>query len=890
MRSAEIHRRFLDFFAARGHTVVPSATLPCPDQTLLFVNAGMVPFKPYFLGEATAPYRRATSIQKCLRTVDIDLVGTTSRHLTFFQMAGNFSFGDYFKERAIPLAWELLTSATLDGGFGFDPDRLWVTVYAEDDEAYRVWTSVVGLDAERVQRRGKADNYWDMGVPGPCGPCSEIYFDRGPAHGAEGGPIVDEERYLEVWNLVFMQHMRGPGPGKDYPILGELPARNIDTGMGVERMAVILQGVSNVFETDVLRPLLDLAVEATGTSYGSGASADIRLRVVAEHARSAAMLIGDGVIPSNEGAGYVLRRLLRRLVRSARLLGASEPVAAALLRRALAAMAESYPQLAASADRVGEVARAEEESFLATLRTGTTHFERSVAAARSSGESELSGEAAFALHDTYGFPIEVTLEMAREAGLAVDEAGFRRLMSEQRARAKADAAARKSGQVDLATYRAARALAGASSFTGYTTVREAATVTALLRGGELAQAAVEGEEVEVVLDRSPFYAEGGGQLADLGSISFDGAELEVLDVQRPIPDLIVHRARVRRGEIRRSVQVQAEVDVERRRAVSRSHTATHLLHRAIRAALGEQAAQAGSLNAPGRLRFDFTSPAGVPPSVLADVEAEVNAMLAADLPVRAFVTSQEEALRIGALALFGEKYGERVRVVEVGDYARELCGGTHARRSGQVGLVKVLGESSIGAGVRRVEALVGLDAFAYLAREHVLLTSLSETLKARPEELPERLGELTERLRRAERELERLRAAALLAAAPGLAAAATDVFGVAVLTQDVAAGTSGEDLRRLALEVRARLDPTRPAVVALGSVVEDRALLVVAVNDIGRQWGLRAGALVAEAAAALGGRGGGRDELAQGGGSQPQALGQALATVRDAVGRRVTGG
>ena len=891
MRSAEIHRRFLGFFEARGHTVVPSAPLPTPDPTLLFINAGMAPFKSYFLGEAKAPYPRASSIQKCLRTVDIEVVGTTARHLTFFQMAGNFSFGDYFKARAIPLAWELLTSSTTDGGFGFDPDRLWATVYLDDDEAYQLWTKVVGLPEDRVQRRGREDNYWDMGVPGPCGPDSEIYFDRGPQYGPDGGPVVDEERFLEIWNLVFMQYLRGPGPGKDYELLGDLPARNIDTGMGLERMASVLQGVETVFDTDLLRPMLDLAGELTGSRYGADPQADVRLRVVAEHSRAAAMLIGDGVNPSNEAGGYVLRRLLRRMVRSARLLGAGDPVSGPLIGAAVQAMGESYPELAADGDRIRGVAVAEEESFLDTLRTGTTHFERSVAELRSSGGSTLSGEAAFTLHDTYGFPVDLTLEMAREAGLSVDEEGFRRLMAEQRARAKADAAARKTGQVDLGAYRQAREAAGTGEFTGYTTTAGEATITALLSGGVLVPAAVAGEEVEVVLDRTPFYAEGGGQLADEGRIELaGGAVLEVVDVQRPLPDLVVHRAVVRAGEVPVGANVHAEVDVERRRSVSRSHTATHLIHQAIRRALGEQASQAGSLNAPGRLRFDFHSAGGVPVSVLADVEEEVNSILGEDLPVRAFLTSQEEALRIGALALFGEKYGEEVRVVEVGDYARELCGGTHALRSGQLGVVKLLGESSIGAGVRRIEALVGLDAFRHLAREHVLVSQLAETMRARPEELTERVSDLVNRLRVAEKELERLRAGALLAAAPEFAAAAQDVHGVAVVARAAPEGTSGDELRRLALEVRGRIDSGRPAVVALAAPAAGRATLVVAVNDIGREWGLAAGKLVAEAASVLGGRGGGRDDVAQGGGTQPESIPAALDAVRDAVGRLVTSG
>jgi alanyl-tRNA synthetase len=889
MRSAEINRRFLLFFQQHGHTLVASAPLTAADPSLLFVNAGMVPFKPFFLGEQQPPYRRAASIQKCVRTVDIEVVGTTSRHTTFFPMAGNFSFGDYFKETAIPLAWRLLTGGLDEGGYGFDPQRLWATVYHDDDEAYDLWTGAVGLPPDRVQRRGKEDNFWDMGLPGPCGPCSEIYYDRHPEAGPGGGPAADEERYLEVWNLVFMQYERGEGPGKGYPILGDLPGRNIDTGMGVERMAVLLQDVDNVFETDALRPVLDRASELTSSRYGREPLADVRLRVVADHIRTATMLIGDGVVPGNEGQGYVLRRLLRRVVRTARLLGAGEQVLGPLVARVRDTMAPSYPELDEQFDRIQSVAVAEEEAFLGTLRTGTAHFQRAVDEARAAGRSRLSGDAAFALHDTYGFPIELTLEMARDAGFTVDEAGFRRLMSEQRDRAKADARSRKE-HADVSVYRGVRERAGPSEFIGYDRTADEAIVRGLVADGEPAGSAGAGREVEVVLDRTPFYAEAGGQLADEGTIILSGAELEVVDVQRPLPDLVVHRAVVRAGEVRVGAAGYAQVDVERRRAISRAHTATHLIHQAVRGRLGETAAQAGSLNAPGRLRFDFTVPGGVPAGVLDEVEDEVNRVLIEDLPVRAFVTSQAEASRIGALALFGEKYGDEVRVVEVGDYARELCGGTHALASGQLGLVKLLGESSIGAGVRRLEALVGLDAFRYLAREHLLVGELAAALHARPEELADRVGSTLDRLRAAEKELEQLRAGALLAVAPQVAGAAGDVGGVAVAAHEAPAGTGADELRQLALEVRGRLDPGRPAVVVVAAPSDGRAALVVAVNEAGRRLGLAAGRLVAEGAAALGGRGGGRDELAQGGGTRPEAVGAAIAAVRRAVaGRREEG-
>src|SRR4051794_6427095 len=893
MRSAEIRERFLRFFEERGHTVVPSASVVADDPTLLLVNAGMVQFKPYFLGDAPAPYARATSVQKCVRTPDIDVVGTTTRHNTFFQMAGNFSFGDYFKEGAITLAWELLTSSVEAGGYGFDGERLWATVYEDDDEALEIWTRVVGLPEERVQRRGVEDNYWHMGVPGPGGPCSEIYFDRGPEHGRSGGPVVDEERYLEVWNLVFMQYDLTAVRSKvDFDISGELPAKNIDTGMGVERMAVLLQGVDNVYETDLLRPLLDLGGEISGVRYGDSEAGDVRLRVVADHTRTATMLIADGVIPGNEGRGYVLRRLLRRVIRNLRILGADRPAITELVGRTCEVMGASYSELVTDRVRIEAVAAQEEESFLSTLRTGSTLFDRIVTETRQQGTTTLPGDQAFALHDTYGFPIDLTIEMANEQGLQVDEDGFRRLMEEQRLRAKTHAQERKTGHVDVSVYRALLDASGPTTFTGYNEIEADGTLRGLLVEGIAVDVASEGADVEITLDRTPFYAEAGGQLADHGTLTLaNGAVVQVYDAQKPpgITDLTVHRGRVVQGEVRVGSILLSQVDIERRKAVSRAHTATHLVHQAIRRALGDQAAQAGSLNDAGRFRFDFSSPGAVPASVLADVEAEINAILLDDLPVRAFVTTQDEARRLGAIALFNEKYGEAVRVVEVGDYARELCGGTHAARSAQLGLVKLLGEASIGAGVRRVEGLVGADAYGFLAREHVLVSQLTDALKARPDELVERVTGVVARVRELEKELERLRAASVLEQAGEIATAATEEYGVAVVTHRAPDGASGDDLRKLALDVRGRLGD-RPAVVAIASVTDGRPVVVTAVNDRGREWGLAAGDLVRIAAQTLGGGGGGRDDVAQGGGTNAAAMDDALSAVRHRVGQRVTGG
>jgi alanyl-tRNA synthetase len=889
MESAEIARRFLSFFEQRGHTVVPSASLIAEDPTLLLVNAGMVPFKPYFLGQRQPPFKRATSAQKCVRTPDIDEVGKTTRHGTFFQMLGNFSFGDYFKELAIPFAWELLTGPESGGGFGFPEGRLWVTVYTDDDEAARIWHDQVGVPEDRIQRRGLADNYWHMGVPGPGGPCSEIYYDRGPEYGREGGPVVDEDRYLEVWNLVFMQEQLSAVRSKvDFDVAGELPSRNIDTGMGLERMAALLQGVDNIYEIDTMWKVLDRAAELTEQKYGREHRSDVSLRVVADHVRTAVMLVADGVVPSNEGRGYVLRRILRRSVRNLRLLsGAQRGGAGGSLSRggsdehylhelasvAISALGDQYPDLRRDAPHIHTVIDAEETAFLGTLRTGTAIFDAAVEETRRRGAATIRGGQAFQLHDTYGFPIDLTLEMAAEQGLEVDESEFRRLMNEQRQRAKADAAGKKTGNADISAFAHILDTSGRVVFTGYDEIAGDATVTGLLMNGASVPSAGAGAEVDVVLDRTPFYAEGGGQLADAGLITSagsgagDGARIEVLDVQAPVAGLIVHRSRVTAGEIVVGDQVHAEIDIERRRAVSRSHTATHLVHRAFRGALGESAAQAGSENAPGRFRFDFTAMGAVPPAVLKDAEDEVNQVLVNDLEVRAFHTSLDEARSMGALALFGEKYGDQVRVVEVGDYSRELCGGTHVARSGNLGLVKILGESSIGSGVRRVEALVGIDAFRFLARESALVGQLSEQLKARREELPERISSLVTRLRDAERDLQRLQSAALLGNAGELASGAEDVAGASYVAYQVPDGTSADGIRKVALDVRGRLDPDRPGVVVVAGVPADRPTVVVALNDAARAAGLKAGQLVLTATGVLGGRGGGKDDVAQGGGA-----------------------
>ena len=888
MESAEIRSRWLRFFESDNrqgltHTVVPSASLIADDPNLLLVNAGMVPFKPYFLGEVTPPYKRATSVQKCVRTLDIDEVGKTTRHASFFQMCGNFSFGDYFKEGAIALAWELLTRPIADGGYGFPEEKLWVTVYLDDDEAADIWHKQIGVPKERIQRRDMADNFWSMGVPGPCGPCSEIYYDRGPAYGVEGGPIADENRYLEVWNLVFMQNERGAGGGKDgYPILGELPAKSIDTGLGLERTAALLQGVENIYEIDTTIQILNLASELTGVKYGSSEKSDVSLRVIADHARTSAMLIGDGVTPGNEGRGYVLRRMMRRTIRNMRLLGSMDPIMSELTVAAVGAMGPQYPELVSDKNRILAVSASEEESFLQTLKSGTQIFDVSSAALKKSKSSVLPGEDVFKLHDTYGFPFDLTLEMAREEGLSVDEDGFRRLMKEQKDRAKADAKSKKSGHTDVSVYRSIADKSGKTEFLGYTNISSDSKLTGILVDGVGVSSAAEGDDVEIILNRTPFYAEGGGQLADGGRITLSsGAVIEIDDVQSPVPGVSVHRGRVLSGNVEVGSDALAEIDSERRSAISRAHTATHMLHKAFREILGETATQAGSENSPGRFRFDFPATGAVSASVLDDVESRVNTLLLDNLEVVAESMSQAQAKEIGAMALFGEKYGDVVRVVSVGDWARELCGGTHVERSGQLGVVKLLGESSIGAGVRRVEALVGVDAYKFLAREHILLNSLTDLIKgSRAEELPERISELLNKMKEIEKELTAVRSAQALSQVGDLAKSATTINGHTFIGSVMSDGVSGDDLRKIAIDLRSA---NSNSVVALLSNNDGKPVLVVAVSDQSRAAGVKAGALVKIGSTVLGGGGGGKDDFAQGGGTDSSKSLDAIAAISQSL-------
>lgn len=879
MQTAEIRRRWLQFFGDRGHTVVPSASLVSDDPSLLFTVAGMVPFIPYLTGLVPSPYPRATSVQKCIRTNDIEEVGKTPRHGTFFQMNGNFSFGDYFKEQAIQYAWELLTTPEPDGGLGFSPDDLWVTVYEDDDEAIAFWKAHSSLPDERIQRLGKDTNYWSTGQPGPAGPCSEIFFDRGPAYGIDGGPATDDDRYVEIWNLVFMQYQIQNVRSKvDFDITGDLPNQNIDTGMGLERVAFIKQGVDNMYEIDQVRPVLDRAAAISGREYGAVHEDDVRMRVIADHVRSSLMLVADGVTPSNEGRGYILRRLLRRTVRAMRLLGVEGATFPELFPASRDAMQGAYPEVAEQYDRIARIVYAEEETFLRTLAQGTTILDVAVERAKQDGAPSIGGDTAFLLHDTFGFPIDLTMEMAEEAGVQVDRGAFETLMSEQRARAKADAKSKKTALADLSVYSAFRA-AGETVFLGYDALEAESAVLGIIVDGVSVDRAVVGDIAEVILGETSLYAESGGQDADQGSIVGNGFDLEVLDVQRPVAGLWSHTVQVRSGEVGVGDAATTVVDAEYRRGATQAHSATHLVNAALRDVLGPEALQAGSYNKSGYMRLDFSWSQPVSGATRSEIEEVVNAAIRSDLAVQTRVLPLDEAKALGAQALFGEKYGAEVRMVDIGGpWSRELCGGTHVATSAQVGLVNLVGESSVGSTNRRVEALVGLEGFRDLAVERTIVSQLSSALKAPREDLPTRVQGLMEDLRTAQKRIAEFESANLQQRVPTIARQASTVGTTTVVAEAVDGLQSGDDLRSLATGVRGQLGDGA-AVVVLGSVIGGKPVVIVATNDAARAAGVQAGPLAKEAAGVLGGGGGGKPDLAQGGGTDAAALPAALRAV-----------
>ncbi|PZE62196.1 alanine--tRNA ligase [Curtobacterium sp. MCPF17_047] len=883
MQTAEIRRRWLQFFGDRGHTVVPSASLVSDDPSLLFTVAGMVPFIPYLTGLIPAPYPRATSVQKCIRTNDIEEVGKTPRHGTFFQMNGNFSFGDYFKEQAIQYAWEFLTDPESDGGLGFSADDLWVTVYEEDDEAIDFWKRHSTLPDDRIQRLGKDTNYWSTGQPGPAGPCSEIFFDRGPAYGVDGGPATDDDRYVEIWNLVFMQYQIADVRSKyDFEITGELPNKNIDTGMGLERVAFIKQGVDNMYEIDQVRPVLDKAAEVSGRRYGADHEDDVRMRVIADHVRSALMLITDGVSPSNEGRGYILRRLLRRTVRAMRLLGVEGATFPQLFPASRDAMRDAYPEVGEQYDRIARIAYAEEETFLRTLAQGTTILDVAVDRAKQDGRPSIGGDTAFLLHDTFGFPIDLTMEMAEEAGVHVDRSAFETLMSEQRSRAKADAKSKKTALADLSVYSAFRA-AGETVFLGYDALQAESRVLGLIVDGRSVDRAVVGDIAEVILGETSLYAESGGQDADQGAIVGNGFDLEVLDVQRPVPGLWSHTVQVRSGEVGVGDPATTLVDAEYRRGATQAHSATHLVNAALRDVLGPEALQAGSYNKAGYMRLDFSWSQPVSLETRSEIEEVVNTAIRSDLEVSTRILPIDDAKALGAQALFGEKYGAEVRMVDIGGpWSRELCGGIHVASSAQVGLVNLVGESSVGSTNRRVEALVGLEGFRELAVERTIVSQLSSALKAPRDDLPGRVQSLLEDLKTAQKRIAEFESANLQQRVPAIARTAERVGAVALVAQVVDGLSSGDDLRALATGVRGQLG-SDAAVVVLGAVVGGKPVVIVATNDAARSAGVQAGPLAKEAAGVLGGGGGGKPDLAQGGGTDASALPAALRAVSDRI-------
>ncbi len=883
MRTAEIRRRWLDFFASKDHEIVPSASLISEDPTLMFTVAGMVPFIPYMTGLVPAPYKRATSVQKCVRTLDIEEVGKTTRHGTFFQMNGNFSFGDYFKKEAISFAWEFLTSSRESGGLGIDPERLWVTVYQDDEESIKLWREASNIPLDRIQKRGMKDNYWSTGQPGPAGPCSEIYFDRGPAYGVEGGPEADEDRYIEIWNLVFMQFERGEGTGKDsFDILGELPSKNIDTGMGLERVAFLLQEVDNLYEIDEVRPVLDLAAKLSGKKYGDDEDDDVRLRVVADHVRSALMLIADGVTPANDARGYVVRRLLRRVVRAMRLLGVEAPVFKQLFTASKDAMKESYPELEKDFERILRTAVNEEETFLRTLNAGLLVLDEEMAKAKKAKASALTGDSVFLLHDTYGFPVDLTFEIAQEAGLGIDRDKFTSLMNIQRQRAKDDAKLKRSSNADLSVYGEFRSL-GSTRFSGYEQLRSSAKVLGLIRDGQSVKSLSQGETAEVILDETSFYAESGGQDSDSGLIVADGLVLEVLDVQKPVKGLISHSVLVRQGELGLGAIVATEVSADWRLGAAQAHSATHVVHAALRQVLGPQALQSGSYNKPGYMRLDFSWSEALSQDTKTEIEEVTNLAIRQDLAVSAQFMSVQEAKDFGAVALFGETYDESVRVIQIGGpWSRELCGGTHVSRSSQVGLVSLIGEASVGSGSRRIEAYVGFEAFQALAAERTLVSTLSDSLKIPREHLIERISSTVEELRLAQKKLASLAMDELKTLVPKLVQNAKTVGATRIVSESIGHVDSADQVRELALAIREKLEPAA-GVVAIAGESDGKIVLLVATTKSARESGISAGKLVKEASMILGGGGGGKDDIAQGGGPALTELSKALSSLEKSI-------
>ncbi len=864
MKSADIRRAFLDYFRGRGHEIVPSSSLvPANDPTLLFTNAGMVQFKEVFLGLETRPYKRAASVQRCVRAGgkhnDLDNVGYTARHHTFFEMLGNFSFGDYFKREAIQYAWEFLT-----GELRLPPERLWVTVFEEDDEAAEVWLKEVGVDPARFSRIGAHDNFWSMGDTGPCGPCSEIFYDHGAdiPGGPPGTPEQDGDRFVEIWNLVFMQYDRDAEGN-----LNPLPKPSVDTGMGLERLAAVMQGVHDNYEIDLFQALIRAVIALTGRSLkGDNTS----VRVIADHIRSSAFLVADGVVPSNEGRGYVLRRIIRRALRHGNQLGLTKPFFHRLVDPLIEQMGEAYPELPAARGYVVRVLHQEEERFAETLEQGLRHLEEALVGLQ---DTVIPGEIVFRLYDTYGFPVDLTADIARERGLTLDMAGFEREMAAQRERARAASHFSEGFGKRLE-------VEASSEFTGYELLRQPACVTGLYREGRMVDSLEEGEEGAVVLDVTPFYAEAGGQVGDIGTLRGEHLCFRVTDTRKE-GEVNVQFGRLASGRLVIGERVVAEVNEERRRDIACHHSATHLLHAALRKVLGEHVMQKGSLVAPDRLRFDFSHFEPLEPAQLKEIEQLVNAKIRENLEVVTRIMSPEEAKRMGAMALFGEKYGDEVRVLSIGDFSIELCGGTHVRRTGDIGLFKIVTESGIAAGVRRVEALAGRPALVWCETGEARLEAVCKLVRGERDNVVERVEQLIERSRVLERELERMKAKLASSQGGDLAARAMEVAGIKVLAAQLD-GTDVATLRNTVDQLKGRLGE---AVIVLGTVDGEKVRLVAGVTK-GLTDRIKAGELVNHVAQQVGGKGGGRPDLAQAGGTRPEALQDALEQVADWVSQR----
>ena len=872
MTGQQLREAFVRFFQKHGHTAVPSAPLvPRDDPTLLFTNAGMVQFKGVFLGEEARPYTRAVSVQKCLRAGgkhnDLENVGRTQRHHTFFEMLGNFSFGDYFKREAIAFAWEFLVKE-----LGLDPARLWVTVYQEDEEAHRLWREVTPIPAERIVRFGMEDNFWSMGETGPCGPCSEVHYDQGPQVSGDPFPNGRGDRVMEIWNLVFMQYDRDAS-GR----LSPLPRPSIDTGMGLERLAAVMQGVAGNFETDLFRPLLDAVGKRAGKAYHEDARADVSFRVIADHVRAVTFLVAEGLLPSNEGRGYVLRRIIRRAARHGRLLGLEGPFLHELVPVVVATMGEAYPELAEAEAYVRRVTEAEEERFRHALEAGLREMDAVIARVRARSQRRIPGQDLFRLYDTFGFPLDIAQEVAEEAGLGLDLEGYRQAMEAQRNRARASWAGSGAERV-APVYRKLAETHPETRFLGYETLEADGRILAILKDGELVEGAREGEDVEVLVDQTPFYGEAGGQVGDRGWIHGPGGRLHVETAVKPVETHVLHRGRVKQGTLSPGDAVHLRVDREARQGAACNHTATHLLHAALRAVLGDHVKQAGSLVAPDRLRFDYTHFAPLAEPELDRIEALVNAQVRRDSPVETRVMGLDEALQAGAVALFGERYGERVRVVRIADFSTELCGGTHLRHTGEIGLFKIVHEQGVAAGVRRIEAVTGEAAYRRIKAMEEDLRAAAAALKSRDLRLAPRVEKLLAAQRELERELERLRSQLSARQAQDLLQEARDVQGVRVLVKRLD-GASAEELRELGDRLRDRMGS---GIIVLGSAAKGKVSFVAMVTrDLTPRF--HAGELVREIAALTGGSGGGRPEMAQAGGKHPERLDDALAQVFERV-------